>query len=481
MEQIVVTINQGFFLFCCVEQYNINSPQQSLSTKSNYFLRYTYPDGTTADASAQLSSANQLTSQSPEHDHSCTVHARLYTSGDHAQTVAEFSLDLVSPVEYLYRKFSANEFEMSDKISSKMSSALLAMSLSYYYVMGDHVGKESRRTDDILSTMLNWSSDNSYTNLIEDQRKGSSTDEDVALFAQHYKLQKTLRYLSANKSVGELPVHLPKSLLPPVQDISQKRPAIIPRTRSNTLPAGSKDHPVASARKASHSSSSEYSPLQPVETDPQEGYMYMEKEDKYGINNDVPDNAASDEEEYFLVDSPISPKDKLPTKNKKSMLCKEPITDKSSSSSMQFSPATNLPRLPVGDFIPDEVYELCDLTPAELAGVEILKKRGPRPKPPVAPYRGSQTIDKAGEYGRLREEHFKSSLEESLKCSLKWMSLKENEREPPALGPKPPALGPKPSVKQKPPITSPKPVRQLKPPPRKKHNIINKTKAEQPP
>ena len=88
MEQIVVTINQGFFLFCvsfmtvatarskllnclyaffcqCVEQYNINSPQQSLSTKSNYFLRYTYPDGTTADASAQLSSANQLTSQSP--------------------------------------------------------------------------------------------------------------------------------------------------------------------------------------------------------------------------------------------------------------------------------------------------------------------------------------------------------------------------------------------------------------------------------
>ena len=29
---------------------------------------------------------------------------------------------------------------------------------------------------------------------------------------------------------------------------------------------------------------------------------------KYGINNDVPDNAASDEEEYFLVDSPISPK-----------------------------------------------------------------------------------------------------------------------------------------------------------------------------
>ena len=45
-----------------------------------------------------------------EHDHSCTVHARLYTSGENAQTIAEFALDLVSPVEYLFRKFSANEF-----------------------------------------------------------------------------------------------------------------------------------------------------------------------------------------------------------------------------------------------------------------------------------------------------------------------------------------------------------------------------------
>ena len=46
-----------------------------------------------------------------EHDHSCSVHARLYTiTGEHVQTVAEFSLDLVSPVEYLFRKLSANEF-----------------------------------------------------------------------------------------------------------------------------------------------------------------------------------------------------------------------------------------------------------------------------------------------------------------------------------------------------------------------------------
>ena len=43
--------------------------------------------------------------------------------------------------------------EMSDKISNKMTSALLAMSLSYYYVMGEHVEKEAR-TDEILSTLL---------------------------------------------------------------------------------------------------------------------------------------------------------------------------------------------------------------------------------------------------------------------------------------------------------------------------------------
>ena len=44
-----------------------------------------------------------------EHHHSCTVHARLYISGKQAQTIAEFSVDLVSPVEYLFKKFSAND------------------------------------------------------------------------------------------------------------------------------------------------------------------------------------------------------------------------------------------------------------------------------------------------------------------------------------------------------------------------------------
>ena len=42
---------------------------------------------------------------------------------------------------------------MSSKISRKMNSALLAMSLSYYYVMGEDVDKEEK-ADEILSTLL---------------------------------------------------------------------------------------------------------------------------------------------------------------------------------------------------------------------------------------------------------------------------------------------------------------------------------------
>ena len=53
--------------------------------------------------------------------------------------------------------------EMADKISDKMTSALLAMSLSYYYVMGEHIGKE-KRIDEILSTLLSWTDDKTYMN-----------------------------------------------------------------------------------------------------------------------------------------------------------------------------------------------------------------------------------------------------------------------------------------------------------------------------
>ena len=66
-----------------------------------------------------------------------------------------------------------HSIEMSEKISNKMTSALLAMSLAYYYVMGEHVEKDIRKTDTILSTFLSWSADDSYTNLSEGQRKGN--------------------------------------------------------------------------------------------------------------------------------------------------------------------------------------------------------------------------------------------------------------------------------------------------------------------
>ena len=44
----------------------------------------------------------------------------------------------------------------------------------------------------------------------------TSTDEGITLFAQRHKLQKTLRYLSEDNSVGDLPVYLPKVFQCPV-------------------------------------------------------------------------------------------------------------------------------------------------------------------------------------------------------------------------------------------------------------------------
>ena len=54
---------------------------------------------------------------------------------------------------YLYLYFI---LETSSKISSKMNSAMLAMALSYYYVMGEDVNKEEK-ADQILSTLLKHS------------------------------------------------------------------------------------------------------------------------------------------------------------------------------------------------------------------------------------------------------------------------------------------------------------------------------------
>ena len=38
----------------------------------------------------------------------------------------------------------------------------------------------------------------------------SSSEESITQFAEHFKLQNTLRYLSGGTSVGDLPVQLPK-------------------------------------------------------------------------------------------------------------------------------------------------------------------------------------------------------------------------------------------------------------------------------
>ena len=58
----------------------------------------------------------------------------------------------------------------SIEISDKIASALLAMSLSYYYVMGEHVEKEAR-TDEILSTLLSCTQHKMYMNTTR-QKKG---------------------------------------------------------------------------------------------------------------------------------------------------------------------------------------------------------------------------------------------------------------------------------------------------------------------
>ena len=48
---------------------------------------------------------------SVEYHHPCTVNVSLHaTIEECTEDITDFCLDLVSPVEYLFRKFSANEF-----------------------------------------------------------------------------------------------------------------------------------------------------------------------------------------------------------------------------------------------------------------------------------------------------------------------------------------------------------------------------------
>jgi len=57
---------------------------------------------------------------------------------------------------YLHLYFIGIHLETSSKISHKINSAMLAMALSYYYVMGEDVNKEEK-ADQILSTLLKHS------------------------------------------------------------------------------------------------------------------------------------------------------------------------------------------------------------------------------------------------------------------------------------------------------------------------------------
>ena len=54
------------FILQCTEQYSINFPEQSSHySESDYFVCYTYPDGTTTDSLVQLTSTGVFTARSP--------------------------------------------------------------------------------------------------------------------------------------------------------------------------------------------------------------------------------------------------------------------------------------------------------------------------------------------------------------------------------------------------------------------------------
>ncbi|XP_065898812.1 uncharacterized protein [Dysidea avara] len=207
--QASVTISQKFLLFCCSsEQYSVTLPGKVLSS-TGHIVRYTYPDESTEDVEADHIGDNMLyIKKPPGYDHPCTVQVEVFaTGGDNS--IAVFPLDLVSPVEYLYRKLSLDDSEVTDRVTETYSSALLAMSLSYYYIMGEHLRKDDgERMDEILSSLLTMYGSKAYSN----PRRSSATNErhSIARFAQHHHLQRTLRYLSMGGVVGELPAQLPK-------------------------------------------------------------------------------------------------------------------------------------------------------------------------------------------------------------------------------------------------------------------------------
>ena len=55
--------------------------------------------------------------------------------------------------------------EVTDRVTETYSSALLAMSLSYYYIMGEHLRKDDgERMDEILSSLLTMYGSKAYSN-----------------------------------------------------------------------------------------------------------------------------------------------------------------------------------------------------------------------------------------------------------------------------------------------------------------------------
>ena len=117
---------------------------------------------------------------------------------------------------------------VSSRMSHKMTSALLAMSLSYYYVMGADVEKE-QNADEILCTLLGNNSHNTRgqsnlaTQFMNTDFKiyecwsfllvGIGNSSNIIQFAQRYHLQNTLHCLSADSSAE-------------VDDISNQSPKV---------------------------------------------------------------------------------------------------------------------------------------------------------------------------------------------------------------------------------------------------------------
>ncbi|XP_065898816.1 uncharacterized protein [Dysidea avara] len=158
MAQQIVTISENCFLYCCSSPYSITFPKEyQLPQSKKYYVLIGIPDKAPENIPVEVIGANELfVKKSPKLDYPYKVHASV--QDDCNEKIAEFSLDLLSPVDYVFRKLSLESCDSVDKaLEEKMSSAVLAMSLSYYLVMEEQVGKNTKM-DEILSSLLRCSS-----------------------------------------------------------------------------------------------------------------------------------------------------------------------------------------------------------------------------------------------------------------------------------------------------------------------------------